>query len=112
MYCEKKEKRSLIDLFKVYDCLACKYYLDDEVIKIGYNYIKVYYLKKDCLMEKERFIYGKSNRVNLIFKDICINQLFSYNNIVLWMNRDDDFRNYYSDFSGFLNKGYNIIIII
>ena len=68
MYCLKKTKRSFDDLFKEYDCRKCSNYLSDEVIKIGYNDIHIYYLENGCKYKKRDITYNKKSK--LIFKDI------------------------------------------
>lgn len=110
-YCAKKEKRTLFDLFKIYTCDNCKYLLEDENIKIGYNNIRIYYLENVCRLEEEKFYYKNTKRIKLIFKDIMISKLLSDKNIVLWLDRDDDLSSYYIEFDYYLNKDYKIIII-
>ena len=44
-----------------------------------------------------------------MFKDIIINEINKYKNIILWLDYKDNFSNYYYEFEYFLNNGYNII---
>lgn len=111
-YCKKKERRSLINLFKVFDCDNCKYLLEDEIIKIGYQIIQVYYLKQMCIFDNKDIFYKDSERIRIIFKEIIFSVIKKEKNIFLWLEVDDDLSRYYDEMEYFLNNGYNIIIII
>ena len=112
MYCLKKTKRGFDNLFKEFDCKKCSNYLNDEIIKIGYKNINIYYLENECKFKKGSIIYNKKSK--LIFKDIYIDQVINnnYHNIFLWLDSKDTLNNYYDDFNGLMEDGYNIYIII
>ena len=76
-----KRKRSINDLFEVYDCNLCKYNKKDEQFLIGSNYINIYYSNRDCLLFSE---FEKLNNIKekLFLKDCIINE----NIIFLWIN--------------------------
>lgn len=51
MKCRKKESRTLLSLLENYKCEGCIYYLENEIIKIGYHTLYLYYPYK-CKIEK------------------------------------------------------------
>ena len=112
MYCVKRKRREIDDLLNLIDCGNCKYFLNDEEIKIGNKSIKIFYLINECIYNKKEIIYNKKSR--LIFKDIYIDQKINRNdnNIFLWLDKRDTFNKYYDIFNCYLNEGYNIYIII
>ena len=112
MYCVKRKRREIDDLLNLIDCGNCKYFLNDEEIKIGNKSIKIFYLINECIYNKKEIIYNKKSR--LIFKDIYIDQTIKGNdhNIFLWLDKNDKLNRYYDIFNYFLNNNYNIFIII
>lgn len=113
MICKKYKRRDILNLFKEYSCNNCSMFLSDEVIIIGKNSLKIFYLINECSFNKHDYI-DSSKRVNIIFKDIYIDNNYypRSNNIFLWLDKYDDFHNYYLELKFFLNNNYNLYIII
>lgn len=93
-----KEKRTLFNLFDIYDCKKCKLLRKDEFYTIGEINFNIYHLNDLCILnetlELDDFI--NSNKMKLFLKDAIINQC---NNIILWLDEfdiekdEDDFYN-------------------
>lgn len=113
MYCIKKERRNVFTLLKEYDCKNCPNFLNDEIIKIGNNTIKIFYLINECKFNNHNVV-GNNLKVNLIFKDIYIDYIkdFRSKNIFLWLNKSDNLNKYYLELNYFLNNDFNVYIII
>ena len=48
MYCIKNKRRNLNDLLEIIDCKNCSKFIDDEIILIGLNIIRIYPIFKGC----------------------------------------------------------------
>ena len=113
MYCVKRNRRTFLNFFEVYDCFNCPNYLEDEVIKIGLKSIKIYYLVNGCKFNNYNVI-GNNSKTKILFKDIYIDLIKNPRgkNIFLWLNKNDNLSNYYSDINFLLNNELNVYIII
>lgn len=49
MICNKKEKRSFYNLFKIFSCSNCNNEIKYEYIYIGNNTINLYFLNNECI---------------------------------------------------------------
>lgn len=108
--CPKKEKRNIYNIFKEYSCYECKYRTRDEIIKIGYKTIHIYYLSK-CDINYYKGL--DIRRSKILFKDIILDSFNKdSNNIFLWLDNEDDFSNYFDLFNALIIADYNIHIII
>lgn len=76
--CLKKEKRNLLNLFKVFKCEDCKYLNNDEKIMIGNISINYYHLLH-C--KEDRNPLFENIKLKVLLYEFCKN---SKNNILLW----------------------------
>ena len=109
MQCKKKEVRNLFNLLEEFKCDNCPNFLQDEIIKIGYQTIKIYYLCNMCINDYKTYLFA-SKKAKLIFKDIIENT--DKDIIFLWVSKKDDFHNYYQELEKFMEMGMKIILII
>jgi len=110
MNCNRKERRTVFELFKEYTCEDCKEHVSEECIKIGTNEIKIYYMGS-CMKNYNRSV--RIRKAKLLFKDIIIDSMNpNSKNLFLWLNPYDDLSKYYTDFEGMMNCGYHIYIIV
>ncbi len=79
MSCLKKEKRTFIDLFKYYDCSSCNEKKEDEIIKIGFETLNIFYINS-CQNFKS------FQKFKLLLKDfILYDKVFIY----MWLEKSE-----------------------
>ncbi len=113
MYCKKRERRDIFNIFSDLSCKDCKYLMSDEEIKIGLKSIHIYYLLNICKYIRMDVCYS-TPKSRLIFKDIYVDYLSKPDsrNIFMWLDSYDTFYKYYDVFSLLLDDDYEIYIII
>lgn len=93
------------------NCDNCNKYLEDEVIKIGLDEIKIYYLINTCMYYSTKII-NANHKARLLFKDMIIDSYDEYStNIFLFLDKNDNFEMYYDDFERLINNKFHIYII-
>lgn len=113
MYCNKKKKRTINNIFEVINCGKCEKYQDDEVILIGKNAISIYPIFKGCENIKHDFLSECfSERLIRMLNEISNYLNYKDDMIFLWANdKETDFIYNLGLFEAFINQGLNFCII-
>lgn len=107
MKCERR--RTLLNLFEVYDCKKCEYYHDDEYFVVGNTHIFVYYLFNLCHLDNENidYLFYYSRKITLFYKDAIIN----HDNILFLFIEDFNIEKYFDILNLFLNMNLDLQIL-
>lgn len=106
--CQKK--RTIFNLFEVYDCHDCKLLVKDEEYVVGEHTLYIYHLNDGCILNidysKEDVITSK--KLKIFLKDAIINQ---DDILVLWL---DSFSPNYqeNDFLNLISFDLDVHIIV
>lgn len=113
MYCHKKQKRNLNNIFEIITCVNCNKYKDDEIIKIGNNVIKIYPIFKGCINVKYDILSECfSERLIRMLIEIWLHQENNDDFVLLWSNDgESEFIYNLGLFEAFIDQGLDFLII-
>lgn len=83
-----KERRTIYNLFKIFDCQSCNSFIKDEEFVVGRRKVNIYYSINKCKLDdfidfKESIYFNK--KIKMFLKDAILNQ---GNILVLWLDED------------------------
>ena len=113
MYCINNKRRNLNDLLEIIDCKNCSKFIDDEIILIGLNIIRIYPIFKVCKSIKYDIVAECfSDRLARMLLEIEKYLEYHDDYIFLWRNNaESDFIYNLGLFEAFINQGMNFCII-
>lgn len=110
MICPKQEKRNIFSFFRIYNCI-CSKLKEDELIYIGYKYIKIIYYINTCdylLSEEEFDVFYTNEKVSYLLNIAAkFNELL----VFLWLDEVQYLDKYFEFFDAWISEDLNIIIL-
>ncbi len=107
--CQKKEKRDIFNLAKMYNCENCNNFKKDYIVIIGNNPIFIYYLFNGC---KNDEIANWRFLVNFKLQRLLYDYIHKQRKtILLWLEEDEGLDKYASSFDCLLEMACEIHVI-
>ncbi|MBO4668239.1 MAG: hypothetical protein J5666_08990 [Bacilli bacterium] len=113
MYCVKNKRRNLNSIFEIISCNNCPNFIDDEIILIGRNAIKIYPIFKGCKSVKYDIVSECfSERLSRMLLEVQSYLEVRDDYIFIWSNDGaSEFIYNLGLFESFLKQGLNFCII-
>ena len=113
MSCIKEEKRNVFNIFTVYTCNNCEYFIDDELIMIGKCAIRIYPIFQRCIFDSiDEFMHLESKRLAKMLKEVS-RYLELFDDILfLWVDDASDVIRFNEGFfDAMFAQGISIVMI-